>query len=741
MKNNISIIIFSAILMAATYSMAYDNKTTHKIITETSVPESNMDTYLKQSLGMISGSKEVISGKQIIKWLSDGSYLEDEPPCRRSNHFHNPLPMPYYDPTQPAWSQSGVSDLPAVLDKWCWDWKPRYSNITWATGYLAPPPDGPKASFPTVPPYEPNNWDKARDYYYKALTLQTKTDRDIFFTWALKAVGQVLHLLQDVSVPAHVRNDFTSHLTEKNPTNPFSSFIQPFEYYVETHPTLVTTTGAPISPSIENLKLTDFWDANLYDGTSQLTGTNIGLAEFTNANYLSNSTILNNHVLPIHTFPYPNIGILNMSADYQICSYRQSPGVSVKYISRANRGACPSDSAAADHFAIVSLMNPSGYPNADPYKYFLLDDNVHRTYAKELLPRAVGYSAGLLNYFFRGNIEISLPDNGVYAQATGPYDGFSTVTLKTKNTTTNGDEMTDGDIQLVIRYRTALQDPFEFSPVTKFPGYNYIVASETTGLRSIPNDAPVLLTFDLGAGKIPWDATDITLQVVYHGRLGNEDGAVAVGYKDISEPNPIDIYNDMGMICLNANWYTAGSPEAIALVDKNNDGIAAGAGEWDVYPHDLDVYIRFSPYNATPGYKPPMASPTAYNFHVPFIPADLPSSNRSRKPVILTDYRYFVSYYFIQTPTHADDHWEHTPWSGYSAARGLKNQTEYSEDPEICKQDLDRLPPCYVDSQPPLCFYRQDKLVWIDSTSIVLNTAYPVSTTFQCKFDNVILCE
>ena len=41
----------------------------------------------------------------------------------------------------------------------------------------------------------------------------------------------------------------------------------------------------------------------------------------------------------------------------------------------------------------------------------MLDDNVHNTYSKKLLPRAVGYSAGLLNYFFRGTIGIELDQN------------------------------------------------------------------------------------------------------------------------------------------------------------------------------------------------------------------------------------------------------------------------------------------------------------------------------------------
>ncbi len=39
-----------------------------------------------------------------------------------------------------------------------------------------------------------------------------------------------------------------------------------------------------------------------------------------------------------------------------------------------------------------------------------LDENVHNTYAMELLPRAVGYSAALIDYFFRGKLDFVLDE-------------------------------------------------------------------------------------------------------------------------------------------------------------------------------------------------------------------------------------------------------------------------------------------------------------------------------------------
>jgi hypothetical protein len=42
------------------------------------------------------------------------------------------------------------------------------------------------------------------------------------------------------------------------------------------------------------------------------------------------------------------------------------------------------------------------------YSPIVLDEEVYKEYASKLIPRAVGYSAGLLQYFFRGNLYVKL---------------------------------------------------------------------------------------------------------------------------------------------------------------------------------------------------------------------------------------------------------------------------------------------------------------------------------------------
>ena len=48
---------------------------------------------------------------------------------------------------------------------------------------------------------------------------------------------------------------------------------------------------------------------------------------------------------------------------------------------------------------------------------FMLDDKVYEDYAARLIPRAVGYSAGLLNYFFRSSFDFTVDVSGNDASA------------------------------------------------------------------------------------------------------------------------------------------------------------------------------------------------------------------------------------------------------------------------------------------------------------------------------------
>lgn len=655
----LTIIILFSLLYLGNNVFSYDDERTHRQLTERAIDLSLLSSYLRNNFGFQEGSSSIINGRTISWWLREGAYLEDDPICRATNHFHNPL-----DP----WNLSYMSDEPWYVNLWCGvtGFSTRYSNVTWGTGFLSP--DGPEINRVN----QQMGWDNAKYDYYIALTSVFSENHDTYLAKTFQALGQVLHLLQDVSVPAHVRNDFRSHLefigiTPQTLFKPSSWFGNLFEHYVMNHPGFESIQSGP--PSFTNPRVTDFWDTDQFRrGDPPPTNVPLGLAEFTNANYLSDNTIPNNHPGPEHWFIYPMLNTTN----YRICEdYAPDSTDIVKYISRKD---CPplSQERSADHFTAISLLNEeSSITNANiSFLKLELDDNVHNTYAKELVPRAVSYSAALLDYFFRGSIEITLPPKGVYAQTENRDQGFTKVTLMALNTTAAGEEMPNGSIELVVKYRLALEDPFQSYPVPTTWDYSYIVVPELNNTQSIPRTSPVKLEFDLNQNPIPMNATDIYLQVVYKGKLGQEEGAVAVGFKDISEPTPIDIFNSMDRKCINGSWYVAGSPEALALGNQFN---------FDAYPHDLkNIYLRFSSMT-----DPKYASPTDYNLYIPSLFA---GEFYLREAFILSDYQF--NYGYRVTVVNANPNDPYVTWFDPRVIpyTGIKNQTEYTviEEPEVC---------------------------------------------------------
>jgi len=327
-----------------------------------------------------------------------------------------------------------------------------------------------------------------------------------------------------------------------------------------------------------------------------LNDTNIlGLAEYSNANFLTLDTMWD--------YPHPNI---DNDTNYLSIDWLHPETVVAENGKQYNRlyikfkdgvGEDIAHLAAVDYYTKEYLSNIHMVVRGG----FTLDEECWKDYAAKLIPRAVGYSAALLDYFFRGTIEISLPEKGVFALTDSDptsidptTQGFDHITLRAQNTSPEGEEMTNGTIELVVKYKVAQEDQFQTNPPEPPDEFHYLVV-ELPGVYSIPGDTPEEFAFDLPDNQIPLWATDISLYLIYRGTLGSEDEAVGVGFKDICEPTPIDYFNVMDQVCLYGELYEAGSDNAIALVDANGNGVV-DPDEWDVFPHDAeDIYIRFSP--------------------------------------------------------------------------------------------------------------------------------------------------
>lgn len=543
---------------------AYEDKITHPELTKKAIASSNLESYLISNLGNIFSNgieKTFINGKSVRNWLTGGSTAEDAIICRRSTHFLNPLRQ---------WLYAGMNEF--LVNDFCTSYQQpgansKYSALTWVTGYET-------YGGPTV---SRNNqsmgWDNARSYFYSALTSNTNADRDAYFAQTFQAVGQVLHLLQDMAVPGHVRNDFvTSHLLQKGTNNPY-------ELYVRNHNELITGLQNVIKPQFTSPRITDFWDIS--DGSlvpnvpdailNPALQIKSGLAEYTNANFVSEGTLFTNS----NTFLYPALGStevqdiviqdpLNPGATKTRAYYYKTQDWEKNYLL-----------AGVDLITFSNLESSPSFTHIAP-----LDDKVHEHYAKLLLPRAVGYSAALLDYFFRGALDVSWPETGVYSIADGsqtPFDAdgnhhqqFTKIKAAILNITPN-EAIGAGTLTAVARYKIIpnyAPDLSNYPPdgltmtgngTPQHPGvpYSYSVSDartltnqdEIAAINDVERYAE--MTFDFTAHPIPAGITDLTLQVVFKGTIGNEaDNAIAVGMKDITEPTHLTFWNLSDMFSL-----------------------------------------------------------------------------------------------------------------------------------------------------------------------------------------------
>lgn len=182
------------------------NEPTHEIVNERAVRHLGsddplrVDDFLKRQLGLLRELEESVRGRRVFEWLREGGRREDD--GRRSlSHFHDPL--------QP-WESAGLRLLPASFE----------SSIRWMQ----------RAD-------QEWSWQRALNHYYTALSLkmtnaEAHLQREQAFADAFRAVGQVMHLVVDASVPEHTRND----------AHPFGAIYGNYEYWVRAQHAHATQT-------------------------------------------------------------------------------------------------------------------------------------------------------------------------------------------------------------------------------------------------------------------------------------------------------------------------------------------------------------------------------------------------------------------------------------------------------------------------------------------------------------------
>jgi hypothetical protein len=435
-----------------------------------------------------------------------------------------------------------------------------------------------------------------------------------------------MHLIQDASQPDHVRND--AHPWDHNQAGGFnlerwakdnSNFINALAANPQMPTLSLNPSSYALDPSYYSRNLTPvalLTDTDQYNGTGPSTGLTQGIAEYTNGNFASEHTIFaeENPTTDKHYFPYPR----KSSTDIQnYITQNKLPETKTAEDGVGDVGfwiAKTGDGETYDHFAKPTYLTDSLQGTTLYNKTFYQDTECHKDYVKFLLPRAVGYSAALLKFFFRGTLEISAPSTYVYSIIDGSVvpQQFTKIKAKVRNTS-SGENMGAGTLQAVARYKVIPNYAPDLSnyppdgPTMLGTAYSYSV-SAPIDITSLSSTSPTEFTFDFTTSPVPAGITDLTLQVVFKGTLGNEvDNAVAVGMRDLNEPEHIAYWNLTDMFSLNYHLYTASeiksTPTLSSQVDFNPaNGIFNEPGEphIDSYPIRLEIWCM----NAIPPTEP-----------------------------------------------------------------------------------------------------------------------------------------
>jgi hypothetical protein len=397
------------------------------------------------------------------------------------------------------------------------------------------------------------SWLLSRDYYYQALL----TGSEEQYAKTFRSIGQVMHLVSDAAVPAHVRND--AHLKKGNNYDD----SDPYENWVKTKHSkkiaieydVFSLDRAIFDLAVANIyapsPISALWDHDEYNlGGSNPPGdsnTTIGLAEYTSANFWTEDTFP--WKFNSGNYPHPVLEDTNYDENVWLNPKQvdAEDGVTDKriYFSKTSDAVGTPFLAAGYWYWQLYMWNK---PEVDDT--FLLDEKCYEQYAKKLIPRAIGYSAALLDYFFRGTIEITPPNDFVYSVIDGSATDqkFEYIKANLRNATPD-EEMMDGTLVAIARYKRIINyspiyadgnEPLD--PQSRESQYSYSISAQDTTL--LQTSAPTEVTFDFSADPIPAGVTDLTLQVIFLGTLGNElDTAVAVGMVDLTEPTHITFFN------------------------------------------------------------------------------------------------------------------------------------------------------------------------------------------------------
>ena len=407
------------------------------------------------------------------------------------------------------------------------------------------------------------------NFMFDAYTRPQKAERDAATGRVFETIGRLIHHVQDMAQPQHVRNDAHLHFDpfeQLCPTPPNPGLEDPvcpiyralrapsiYEQWTKSLPeSALTVSGyAPVYGAEDRTTFAHprrFW---IHDGK--------GLAEFTSRNFVSAGTMRRGP---------PSIGAASDVRAGDLCA-GAVPACEVQYLDyyvrffasnvddrlRPTAGGTNPRAAAESIYSADFKRIVAGPEVLTVNRFTFKQDHDY------LLPRAVAYSAGLIDYIFRGEIRVAAPAEGVYgivdssSAGCGSPCGFRKLRMRLQNMTPGNEAMGPGHLHAIVKYHRNQCHKADLSGHYGGPQFTgdtcrlgeEIAVSEPLLLSGTltREDAGELKTFNFPLQNvIPIEATEVRLQVLFRGRLGQEDDAVAITTVDIAEPNFVGVANN-----------------------------------------------------------------------------------------------------------------------------------------------------------------------------------------------------
>ena len=487
------------ILFASTSVVVAYERSTHRDLSTAGTQRSTLQTdpVILNNLGLKESDKFNNSKNQersIFGLIEDGADFEDNG-SRSVNHFYDPVhnvPL-----SVPSLTTSMSSDW-ALEDK---------SDV-----------EGQDFSYK-----------HARQYLYDALTAKNPADRDSNFGKTFETLGHVVHHLQDMAQPQHVRND--PHCDAIVPClipGALAGKYNPslYERYTRGKGGNLRFDGyAPLYTDAASSAIFStprkFWRTSA-EGQPDISQGK-GIAEFTNRNFVSAGTNFDKPNL----FPSPKFDPANKEeVDIKtLIPGTNLSGIVIFYGNTVQDAYRPNETRTNPRASTESIFDAE-LKKVGHEPVFTLNRFNFDAAHEFLIPRAVAYSVGLIDYFFRGRLateQASYSDDGAHL----------TVTLKLKNAIEPSDPAWSGEalyakdsqdwaatLVLTCQYKLNGQDRYAASDP---------VLVDTTQDISIAPGQISNQSFTFSLPSVPAAATDVQFRIVFRGKLGQEDGAVAVG--------------------------------------------------------------------------------------------------------------------------------------------------------------------------------------------------------------------